>query len=79
MCSHAQSLQSCLTLCDPMDCSRQAPLSGVLQARRLEGVATPSSRDLPDPGIEPMFPGFPALQVVSLPLSHWGSPGLRHG
>ena len=23
----AQSLQSCLTLCDPMDCSCQAPLS----------------------------------------------------
>ena len=23
----AKSLQSCSTLCDPMDCSRQAPLS----------------------------------------------------
>ena len=23
----AKSLQSCLTLCDPMDCSHQAPLS----------------------------------------------------
>ena len=38
--------QSCLTLSDPMDCSRQAPLSvhGILQARILEWVAIPSSR-----------------------------------
>ena len=45
MCMHAKSFQSCLTLWDPMDCS---PLSssvyGVLQARMLEWVATPSSR-----------------------------------
>ena len=26
-CMLAKSLQSCLTLCDPMDCSPQAPLS----------------------------------------------------
>ena len=37
--------QSCLTLCDPMDCSPQAPLSmGILQARIVEWVAMPSSR-----------------------------------
>ena len=37
--------QSCPTLCDPMDYSRQAPLSmGVLQASILEWVAMPSSR-----------------------------------
>ena len=48
-----------------MDCGRQAPLSvGILQARILECVATPSSRDLPDPGIEPTCP---ALQADSLP------------
>jgi len=41
----AKSLQSCPILCDPMDCSRQAPLSmGILQARILEWVAMPSSR-----------------------------------
>ena len=33
----------------------------------------PSSGDLPDPGIEPMSPVSPALQVDSLPLSYWGS------
>ena len=34
----------------------------------------PSPRDLPDPGIEPTSPVAPALQAVSLPLSHQGSP-----
>ena len=37
--------QSCPTLCDPMDCSLQDPLSmGFSQARILEWVAMPSSR-----------------------------------
>ena len=37
---------SCLTLCDPVVCSQQAPLSmGMLQARILEWVAMPSSRE----------------------------------
>ena len=31
-------------------------------------------RDLPHPGLEPVSPASPALQVDSLPLSHWGSP-----
>ena len=46
----AESLQLCLTLCDPMYCSRQAPLSmRILQARRLEWVAMPSSRGFSQP------------------------------
>ena len=33
----AKSLQLCLTLCDPMDCSRPgSPIPGILQARTLE-------------------------------------------
>ena len=41
----AKSLQSCLTLCDPMDCSLPGfSLHGILQARILESVAMPSSR-----------------------------------
>ena len=36
----AKSLQSCLTLCDPMDGSpRGSPVPGILQARTLEWVA----------------------------------------
>ena len=37
---------------------------GILQATRLEWVAIPFYRDLPNPGIEP---GFPTLQADSLP------------
>ena len=42
--------QLCLTLCDPVDSSPQAPLSmGILQARILEWVAMPSSRGSSQP------------------------------
>ena len=44
-CIRAQSLQCCLTLCNPMDYSLSSPSEhGVLQARILEWVAMPSSR-----------------------------------
>ena len=39
-----KSLQSCLTLCDPVDGSpRGSPVPGILQARTLEWVAISSS------------------------------------
>ena len=42
---HAKLLQSCLTLCDPIDSSPPGSLiPGILQARTLEWVAMPSSR-----------------------------------
>ena len=45
LCVHAKSLQLCLTLCNPMDCSPSgSPVSEILQARILEWVALPSSR-----------------------------------
>ena len=41
----AKLLQSCLTLCDPMDCSLPgSSVHGILQARVLEWVAVPSSK-----------------------------------
>ena len=44
-CVPAKSLQSCLTLWDPMDCSPPgSSVHGILQVRKLEWVATPSSR-----------------------------------
>ena len=52
--------QLCPTLWDPMDYT----VHGILQARILEGVAFPTSGDLPNPGIEPRSP---ALQADSLP------------
>ena len=62
-----QSLPSCPTLCDPVDCS-QAPLSmGFSRQEHWSGLPFPPPGDLPDPRIEP------ALQADSLPLSHQGS------
>ena len=56
--------ESCLTLCNPMDCSLTGSSShGVLQARILEWVTIPFSREFHNPGLEP---GFPALQGDSL-------------
>ena len=46
----ARLLQSCLTLCDPKDCSPPgSSLHGVLQARILEWVAMPFSRESSPP------------------------------
>ena len=59
--------QSCLTLCDPMDYT----VHGILQARILEWVAVPFSKDLPNPGIEPRSP---TLQADSLPAEPQGKP-----
>ena len=63
--------QSCLTLCNPIDCSSPgSTVHGIFQARILEWVASSFSRectqlrDLPDPVIEP---GSPALQADALP------------
>ena len=43
-------LQSCPTLCDPMDCNPPASSDhGILQARILEWVVRPSSRGTPRP------------------------------
>ena len=45
MCVRAKSLQSCPTVCEPMDCSPPgSSVLGILQARILEWVAISSSR-----------------------------------
>ena len=58
VCVHVRLVaQSCLTLCDPMDCSPQAPLS--LEFSRKEyrrGLPFPSPGNLPNPGVEPAAP-----------------------
>ena len=59
--------QSCLTLCDPMDCSPPgSSVRGILQARILEWVAI--SGDLPDPGVEHGSPAFQTDSLLSEPL-----------
>ena len=48
--------QSCPTLCDAVDCSRQAPLSvGFSRQEYRSGLPCPPPGDLPDPGIKPSF------------------------
>ena len=70
-CVCAQSLQSCLTFCSPMDCSTSgSSVHGIFLARILE-LPCPPSENLPYPGIEPTSP---ALQVDSLLLSCQESP-----
>ena len=60
-----KSLQSCPTLCDPMDCSPPgSSVHGILQARTLEWAALPSSR-----ACWPSSPPSPTLEVGSLPLA----------
>ena len=57
-------LLSCVRLCDPMDCSPQAPPSmGFSRQEYCSGLPMPFLGDLLDPGIEP---GSPALQAGSL-------------
>ena len=64
---HAQSLQSCSTVCEPMDCGPPgSSVHGTLQARILEWVAIPFSRDLPNPRIKPASLVYLHWQVGSL-------------
>ena len=71
-------LQSCLTLRDPMDCSllgfsvQDSPgkITGMGCHALLQGI-------FPTPGIEPVSPAAPALQMDSLPLSHQQNPRSR--
>ena len=66
--------EACPTLCDPTGHSPPgSSVHGILQARILTELPCPPPGDLPDPGIGPMSASVPALQAVSLPLSHHGS------
>ena len=68
---HAKLLQSCPTLCDPMDCSLSGFSDhGIFQARILEWDAKASSRRCSQSMIEPMSPaladGFFTIPAKSL-------------
>ena len=65
--------QSCLTLCNPMDCSPSgSSLSmGFSRQECWSGLPFPSPEDLPDPGTEP---ASSALQTDSLPSEPPGKP-----
>ena len=73
VCMYAKSLQSCLTLCDPMD--PQSPLSKRFSRQEYwSGLLCPPPGDLPDPGIEPESLTTPALAGRPLQLVYLGSP-----
>ena len=68
--------QSCLTLCDPMDCSLPgSSIHGIFQARILEWVAISFSRASSPLGDEIRI-SYLHCQGDSLPLCHLGSPGV---
>ena len=75
VCVLAKSLQSCPTLCDPMDCSLSgSSVHGIFQGRILEWVVMLSSRGFTDPGIELSSSATLESQAGTLLLSHQGSP-----
>ena len=77
-CMHAKSLQLYPTLCDPMDCSPPgSSVHGILQARILEWVAMPSSREegiFPTQGLNLHLLHLLHRQAGSLPLTPLGKP-----
>ena len=61
VCLRAKSLQSCLTLCNPMDCSPPGSSAhGFSRQEYWSGLPCPLPGHLPDPGMERTSP---ALQV----------------
>ena len=72
LCYGVLVIQSCPTLCDPMDCSPPgSSVHGILQARILEWLPFPFPGDLPDSGVESESL---ALQADSLPSEPPGKP-----
>ena len=77
------AVQSCLTLCSPMDCSPacQASLSmGFPRQQHWSRLPCPLPGDLPSPGIEPTFLTSPALAdgcftTSTRGLQRWGGGG----
>ena len=64
--------QSCLTLCDPMDCSLPgSSVRGISQQEYWSGVPFPPPGNLPDPGIEPVPPALAGRFFITAPP---GSP-----
>ena len=71
----AQSLQCCLPLGDPMDCSPLgSSVHGISQARILEWVAISFSRGSSQQGLNPHLLRLLHCRQILLPLSPWGSP-----
>ena len=60
--------QSCLTLCDSVDCSHQAPLSMRFPRQGYCcGLSCPPPGDIPDPQIKSASPAFQAVSAFQPP------------
>ena len=67
--SESEVTQSCLTLCDPVNCGHQAPLSlGFSRQEYCSGLPFPFPRELPNPGIKPRSLALQADALTSEPL-----------
>ena len=67
--------QSCVTLCDSMDCSLLgSSVHGIFLAKYWSGLPFPPPGGLPHPEVEPTSP---ALKADSLLLSYLGSPIIK--
>ena len=75
-CTRVKSLQSCPTICDPMDCSLPgSSVHGILQASILEWVALASSRGSSQPRDWTwVYYVYLHRQAGSLPLVPPGNP-----
>ena len=68
VCVSSSVAQSCLTLCDPMDCSLPgSSVRGILQVRILEWVAMPSVNRSSNAGIDPRSSTLHADSLLSEP------------
>ena len=76
LCTHAKSLQLCLTLCNAMNCSLPAPLSiGFFRQEDWSGLPFPSPGDLPNPGMELVSLTSPTLAAGFFTTSTtWEAP-----
>ena len=62
-------VQSCLSLCDPMDCSPPgSSVHGFSRQEQWSGLPFPSPGDLSDPGSEPRSSVLQADSLPPLPL-----------
>ena len=68
-CMRAKSLQSCQTLCDPMDCPWESPGKNIGESdcALLQGI-------FPTQGSNPCLLHLLHWQAGSLPLAHWEAP-----
>ena len=78
---HAKSPQSCLTLCDSMDCGPPgSSVHGIFSRQEYwSGLPCPPPGDLPDPGIEPWSLASPALAGgFFTPSATWEAPVVQY-